>query len=103
PQDLADPTVTHRAYDQYGCALAKRGFIVFAPQNPYIFKDRFRTLQRKANPLGLTLFSIITPQHAQICRWLKSLPQVDGKRIAFYGLSYGGKTAMRVPALLPDD
>jgi hypothetical protein len=26
---------------------------------------------------------------------------VDPERIAFYGLSYGGKTAMRVPALLP--
>ena len=29
-----------------------------------------------------------------------ALPFVDPKRIAFYGLSYGGKTAMRVPALL---
>jgi hypothetical protein len=27
------------------------------------------------------------------------LPNVDPKRIAFYGLSYGGKTAMRVPAI----
>src|SRR5205085_826052 len=28
------------------------------------------------------------------------LPFVDATRIAFYGLSYGGKTAMRVPAVL---
>ena len=28
------------------------------------------------------------------------LPHVDPERIAFYGLSYGGKTAMRVPALV---
>ncbi|WP_075089615.1 hypothetical protein [Verrucomicrobium spinosum] len=27
---------------------------------------------------------------------------VDGGRIAFYGLSYGGKSAMRIPAVLPD-
>lgn len=33
--------------------------------------------------------------------WLSSLPNVDPNRIAFYGLSYGGKTAMRVPALVP--
>ena len=33
--------------------------------------------------------------------WLSTLPNVDGDRIAFYGLSYGGKTAMRVPAILP--
>jgi hypothetical protein len=33
---------------------------------------------------------------------LKSLPFVDAKRIAFYGLSYGGKSAMRIPPLVPD-
>ena len=58
------------AYNQFACRLAERGFIAFAPQNPYIFQDRFRTLQRKANPLGKTLFSIIVPQHQQIVDWL---------------------------------
>ncbi|MCY2952206.1 MAG: dienelactone hydrolase family protein [Planctomycetota bacterium] len=100
PQDVV--TGDHPAYHDFAAKLAERGFITFAPQNPYIFGDRFRTLQRKANPLGKTLFSIITPQHQQIVNWLKTLPQVDGNRIAFYGLSYGGKTAMRVPALVTD-
>jgi len=90
----------HRAYHDFAARLAERGFITFAPQNLYIFGDRFRTLQRKANPLGKTLFSIIVPQHQQIVDWLSSLPQVDPRRIAFYGLSYGGKTAMRVPPLV---
>jgi hypothetical protein len=58
-------------------------------------------LQRKANPLGMSLFSIIARQHEQILNWLGALPQVDKSRIAFYGLSYGGKSAMRLPALLP--
>ncbi len=102
PTDLADPHKVNPAYNQYACRLAERGFIVFAPQNPYIFTDRFRGLQRKANPLGKTLFSIIVPQHRQIVSWLASLPMVDPERIAFYGLSYGGKTAMRVPALVPE-
>ena len=90
----------HRAYHDFAARLAERGFITFAPQNLTIFGDRFRTLQRKANPLGKTLFSIIVPQHRQIADWLGSLPQVDPRRIAFYGLSYGGKTAMRVPPLV---
>lgn len=90
------------AYHDYATKLVERGFITFAPQNLYIFQDRFRTLQRKANPLGKTLFSVITPQHQQIVNWLKSLPYVDSNRIGFYGLSYGGKTAMRVPALVTD-
>ncbi len=101
PTDVADPNKINPSYNQYACRLAERGFIVFAPQNPYIFGDKFRTLQRKANPLGKTLFSIIVPQHKQIVDWLATLPQVDAERIAFYGLSYGGKTAMRVPALVP--
>ncbi len=49
------------AYAAFSARLAERGFITFAPQNLYIFGDRFRTLQRKANPLGKTLFSIIVP------------------------------------------
>ncbi len=88
------------AYHDFAAQLAERGFITFAPQNLYIFKDRFRTLQRKGNAIKKTLFSIIVPQHQQITDWLKSLPYVDGDRIAFYGLSYGGKTAMRVPPLV---
>jgi dienelactone hydrolase len=87
-------------YKAFAARLAERGFITFAPQNLYIFQDRFRTLQRKANPLGKTLFSIIVPQHQQITDWLKSLPFVDANRIGFYGLSYGGKSAMRIPALV---
>ncbi len=90
------------AYHDFAAKLAERGFITFAPQNLYLFGDRFRTLQRKANPLKKTLFSIITPQHQQIVDWLKAQPFVDPQRIAFYGLSYGGKTAMRVPALVKD-
>lgn len=92
----------HRAYHDFASKLAEMGYVVFAPQNPYIFGHRFRTLQRKANPLGKTLFSIITPQHQQIINWMKTLPFVDGNKIGFYGLSYGGKTAMRVPAILTD-
>lgn len=87
-------------YAAFSARLAERGFITFAPQNLYIFGDRFRTLQRKAYPLGKTLFSIMVPQHQQITEWLKTQPFVDPERIAFYGLSYGGKSAMRIPPLV---
>ncbi len=100
PRDVADPSIQNPAYNQFACRLAERGFITFSPQNLYIFRDRFRTLQRKANPLKKTLFSIMVPQHQQITSWLGSLPFVDPHRIGFYGLSYGGKTAMRVPPLV---
>ncbi len=100
PRKAADPTVHEPAYNQYACRLAERGFVVYAPQNPYIGGDDFRVLQRKANPLGLSLFSFIVRQHERTLEWLGSQPFVDPQRIALYGISYGGKTAMRVPALL---
>ncbi len=102
PRDVADPSVESEYYRQFGCRLAERGYIVFAPQNPYIGEDAFRVLQRKANPLKLSLFSFIVRQHERILDWLKTLENVDPARIGFYGLSYGGKTAMRVPAILED-
>jgi hypothetical protein len=87
-------------YQAFAARLAERGFIVFAPHNPYRGGDKFRALQRKANPLGLSLFSFIIAQHSRILDWLGEQSFVDSKRIGFYGLSYGGKTAMRVPAVL---
>lgn len=93
---------TQSPYNAFGADLADMGYIVYAPQNPYVGGDSFRVVQRKANPLKLSLFSFITAQHQQLLRWLGEQPFVDSKRIGFYGLSYGGKTAMRVPALLPE-
>ena len=88
------------AYNNFGGALADRGFIVFAPHNLYRGEDRYRWLSRKANTIRATLFSFILGQHERILEWLGSLPYVDSSRIAFYGLSYGGETAVRIPAIL---
>ena len=103
PEDVVttDPkNPAFAAYKGFAAQLADRGFVVYAPHNPYRGKDEFRILQRKANPIGLSLFSFILAQHEASNEWLASLPFVDSDRIGFYGLSYGGKTAMRVPALL---
>ncbi len=102
PAELLEEDPATRAFGTYkafAVRLVERGFIVFAPHNPYRGPD-FRPLQRKAHPLGLSLFSFITAQHERILDWLGGLPQVDPARIGFYGLSYGGSTAMRVPAIL---
>ena len=98
PRDTLDAGTT--AYNNFAGALAERGFITFAPHNLYRGEDRYRWLGRKANTVKATLFSFIIAQHDQILRWLETLPNVDGDRIAFYGLSYGGETAVRVPAIL---
>jgi len=80
-------------------SCGEQGFITFSPQGLFIFEDRFRTLQRKANPWA-------RPCTRSWCRSTSSSPTGsnaavrDPARIAFYGLSYGGKSAMRVPALV---
>jgi hypothetical protein len=87
-------------YRGFASRLADRGYIVFAPCNLYLGGNKFRVLQRKANPLGLTLFSVMIGQHQRILQWLKGLSFADPDRIGFYGLSYGGKSAMRIPAVV---
>ena len=101
PSDVCEPEKNTAYYNSFGATLADRGYIVFAPQNCYIGQDKFRVLQRLANPLKLSLFSFIIRQHERIIDWLKLQSWTEPEKIAFYGLSYGGKTAMRVPAILP--
>jgi hypothetical protein len=47
-----------------------------------------------------SMFSVMLRHHQQWLKWLGDLPQVDAKRIGFYGLSYGGESAVRIPPLL---
>ncbi|MDB6116428.1 MAG: dap4 1 [Verrucomicrobiaceae bacterium] len=105
PEDAVTTDEKNKAWNYYhGFAqrLAEQGFVTFAPHNSYRGHDAFRTLQRKLNPLGKTLYSVIIPQHQRITGWLKTQPFVDPARIGFYGLSYGGKSAMRIPAIDTD-
>jgi dienelactone hydrolase len=98
-----DPNaVNYHFYKGFASLLSDRGYITFAPSNLYRGNDKFRVLQRKANPLGLSLFSIMIGQHQRIVEWLKQQPFIDASRIGFYGLSYGGASAMRIPAVVED-
>jgi dienelactone hydrolase len=98
PENLVVKDVS--SYRRVAAQLAERGFVVFVPHNLYRNEDRYRPLNRKANTVKATLYSFILHQHDQILRWLKTLDFVDGDRIAFYGNSFGGETALRVPPLL---
>ena len=98
PQKLIEGNYT--AYNNAAAKLADQGFIVYVPQNPYRWEDRYRWLIRKANTVKKTLWTFIISQHDQTIQWLGTLPFVDKRRIAFYGLSFGGQTALCVPSVL---
>ncbi len=88
------------AYHNFAARLAEQGFITLAPHNLYRNEPTYRLLARKGHTVGLTHWSVILRHHQQWLAWLASLPQVDPRRIGFYGLSFGGESAMRLPSLL---
>ncbi len=90
----------NKTYKGLASILADKGYIVFAPHFPWKAGDNYRNLQRKANPLGLTVFSFIMLHHQRILDWLSAQPWVDAGKIGLYGLSWGGKVAVRIPSLL---
>jgi hypothetical protein len=91
---------TSRTYQAFAARLAERGFVVFAPHFPWRTSDRFfRVTERKANAVGMSNFAVIFEQHRRLLDWLTAQPWVDPRRMGFYGLSWGGKVAMRVPAV----
>ena len=98
PNDMVDKT--NPVYKGLATQLVERGYIVFSMHFPWRQGHQYRDIQRKANPLGLSVFSFILNQHERILDWLSLQPWVDSNRIGLYGLSWGGKVAMRVPALL---
>ncbi len=89
----------YRTYRNFAERLVDEGFLVYCPQNPY--SGDFRPLQLLANPRGLSLFSFIEAQYRRTLDYLEKLPIVDANHIVFYGLSYGGTTALRVPVFDP--
>ncbi|SHF69207.1 Dienelactone hydrolase family protein [Fodinibius roseus] len=105
PEDVITKEPGTRAYEVYegfASTLAEKGYVTFAPQGLFRGEENFRLIQRKANPLGLSLYSFMVGQHQRIVEWLGEQSYIDSERIGFYGLSYGGKTAMRVPALVEE-
>lgn len=98
-----DPSTRYsRVYQSYALRLAEQGYLTISPHMPYRGEHEFRSLTRKLNGIGATIYSIALLQHQHVLAWLKAQPYVDAQNIGLYGLSYGGKIAMRLPAILTD-
>lgn len=98
-------------YHRFGERLAERGYVVFAPYltvpsdptTPSIVHraDLINPLVRMAACVGMMRTSIELAKLHRVVDFLQSLPFVNPKRIGYYGLSYGGYSAMWMPPLEP--
>jgi dienelactone hydrolase len=89
PDEAAD-----KVYSRFGRDLARRGYIVFAPMiSTQTSVDRDQ-LTRRAHLLGMTPLGFEVRKFSRVLDYLETLPFVDPERFGFYGLSYGGYTAL---------
>ena len=98
-------------YHRFGERLAERGYVVFAPyltvpedhrQPMFTYRADFvNPLVRLAASLGLMRTSIELAKLHHIVDFLQSLPFVEPNNIGYYGLSYGGYSALWMPPLEP--
>ncbi len=98
-------------YHRFGQRLAERGYVVFAPYlsvpevkhtDVMIHRaDLVNPLVRLAATIGMMRTSIELAKLHRVVDFLLSLPFVDPKHLGYYGLSYGGYSALWMPPLEP--
>ncbi len=98
--DVADPTSDQPAYHHYACQAGRRGLHRLRAAEPVYLQRRFPHAC-SARRIRWASFALLVHRAAARAdpRLAGHAAGVDPQRIAFYGLSYGGKTAMRVPAI----
>jgi cephalosporin-C deacetylase-like acetyl esterase len=90
-------------YHGFAARLAEAGYVVFAPYVtvPIPQAELINPLVRQAAALGRMRTSIEVAKLRRIIDFLESLEFVDRDRIGYYGLSYGGYSAIWMAPLEP--
>ena len=71
PRTCIDPKERHAVYNSFAAQLAERGFIVYAPQNPYIGENDFRAAPAQGQPaqaVALLVHRPPAPADARLAR-----------------------------------
>lgn len=104
PKDITgvgeDP---NSAYHEFGGRLAERGYVVFAPYVtvPIPQVDLINPIVRRAASAGMLRTAVEVIKLRRIVDFLQTRPEVDPQRIGYYGLSYGGYSAIWMGSMEP--
>ncbi len=104
PKDLTlQGPEPNAAYHGYAARLADHGYVVFAPYVtvPIPQVELINPLVRMAWSTGRMRTSVELAKLRRVVDFLQSLPYVDGSRLGYYGLSYGGYSAVWMGPLEP--
>jgi dienelactone hydrolase len=97
PEDSLGVVPNQRAdavYQRFGWQLVKRGYIVFAPMIATQDNVERTKLVRRCHPVGMIPAGMDARKFGRVLDYLSTLDYVDKERCSFYGLSYGGYTAL---------
>jgi len=87
-------------YHEFGRRLAERGYVVFAPLILHYHPVEWSNQQaRMADAAGMMRVALAVAQTRRVVDFLQGLALVDPQRIGYYGLSYGGYSALWIPPL----
>ena len=81
-------------YSKFGLRLVERGYIVFAGMIATQDNVERQKVVRRSHPVGAIPAGMDVMKFGRVLDYLETLPYVDKDRFAFYGLSYGGYTAV---------
>ncbi len=83
-------------YNRFGKKLAEKGYVVFAPMISVQQSEERTRLVRRSHLLAKLPVGLEVRKAGRVIDFLSTLPFVDQHRFAFWGLSYGGYTSLRV-------
>jgi len=83
-------------YNQFGKKLAERGYVVFAPMISVQQSEERSRLARRSHLVAKLPVGLEVVKMGRVLDFLATLPFADTARAAFWGLSYGGYTSLRV-------